>query len=148
MYLSIKNMFKGHSGLNTICDACLQKMSDQFDPLDKVQRPHQHLLSRDEHRQPHQARALGRPFLLVVVGWYQTSAFNNIWNVVFICLKKQYLLKLWKQHLKCCWMFLFDTDLPQQIRRGNRALPLDGVVDAHHNLKDVVWTFQPSPNYK
>ena len=27
-------------------------MSDQFDPLDKVQRPHQHLLSRDEHRQP------------------------------------------------------------------------------------------------
>ena len=29
-----------------------KKMSDQFDPLDKVQRPHQHLLSRDEHRQP------------------------------------------------------------------------------------------------
>ena len=25
---------------------------------------------------------------------------------------------------------------------------LDGVVDTHHNLKDVVWTFQPSPNYK
>ena len=33
--------------------SCVQKkMSDQFDPLDKVQRPHQHLLSRDEHRQP------------------------------------------------------------------------------------------------
>ena len=32
--------------------ACKKKMSDQFDPLDKVQRPHQHLLSRDEHRQP------------------------------------------------------------------------------------------------
>ena len=32
--------------------SCVQKkMSDQFDPLDKVQRPHQHLLSRDEHRQ-------------------------------------------------------------------------------------------------
>ena len=81
MYLSVKNMFKGHSGLNTICDACLQKMSDQFDPLDKVQRPHQHLLSRDEHRQPHQARVLGRPFLLVVVGRYQTSI----------------------QHFKCCF---------------------------------------------
>ena len=59
MYLYIKNVFKGHSVLNTICDACLQKMSDQFDPLDKVQRPHQHLLSRDEHRHPHQASARG-----------------------------------------------------------------------------------------
>ena len=34
-------------------------------------------------------------------------------------------------------MRLFDTDLPQQARRGDRALALDVVVDAHHDLEDV-----------
>ena len=34
-------------------------------------------------------------------------------------------------------MRLFDTNLPQQARRGDRALALDVVVDAHHDLEDV-----------
>ena len=34
-------------------------------------------------------------------------------------------------------MRLFDTDLPQQARRGDRVLALDVVVDAHHDLEDV-----------
>ena len=41
----------------------------------------QHLLSCDEHPQPHQVG------VLVVVGQYQTRTFNNISNVVFIILK-------------------------------------------------------------
>ena len=47
----------------------------------------QNLLSYDEHPQPHQVGVLGCPFLLVVVGQYQTRTFNNISNVVFIILK-------------------------------------------------------------
>ena len=47
----------------------------------------QHLLSCDEHPQPHQVGVLGFPFLLVVVGQYQTRTLNNISNVVFIILK-------------------------------------------------------------
>ena len=47
----------------------------------------QHLLSCDEHPQPHQVGVLGCPFLLVVVGQYQTRTLNNISNVVFIILK-------------------------------------------------------------
>ena len=46
----------------------------------------QHLLSCDDP-QPHQVGVLGFPFLLVVVGQYQTRTLNNISNVVFIILK-------------------------------------------------------------
>ena len=86
MYLYIKNVFKGHSGLNTICDACLQKMSDQFDPLDKVQRPHQHLLSRDEHRQPHQASARGSSINHVVtfLGIFDPPSWSLLLNKTYV----------------------------------------------------------------
>ena len=47
----------------------------------------QHLLGCDEYPQPHQVGVLGFPFLLVVVGQYQTRSFNNISNVVFIISK-------------------------------------------------------------